>query len=74
MTIYDDNVQQAIEDRNIELLIQYAYGYPCRCTTVKGEAKCICKMQADALRNKLQPRPLFQDVIQPANAPSQQMR
>jgi len=31
-------------------------------------------MQADALRNKLQPRPLFQDIIQPANAPSQQMR
>lgn len=62
--MYELKVEQAIEDGNVDLLIKYAYGYPCRCTTNKGEPMCICKMFAEALRKKVVPRPLFQNRIE----------
>jgi hypothetical protein len=42
---YDDQIETAIADQDIDRLIRFAYGYTCRCTTVKGEPMCVCKMR-----------------------------
>lgn len=61
---YETKIETAIEEGDVDLLIQYAYGYPCKCTTIKGEPMCICKMYAAALRKKVAPRFLFQNRIE----------
>lgn len=61
---YDDQVEAAIEAQDFDKLIKFAYGDACKCTTVKGEPLCICKMQSAALRSKVVPRPLFQNKIE----------
>jgi hypothetical protein len=57
-------VEQAIEAQDVNALIEFAYGYPCRCTKLKGEPLCVCQMQAQALREKLVPLALFKDRIE----------
>jgi len=66
--MYEQKVEEAIEDGNIDLLIQYAYGYPCKCTKNKGDPMCVCKMFAEALRTKVVPRLLFQNRIERVSA------
>jgi hypothetical protein len=61
---YDEQVEQAIAADDIETLVRFAYGYPCACTTIKGEPQCVCKMQAKAVRAKLVPLALFSGKIQ----------
>ena len=61
---YDERVEAAIAANDIVALVEFAYGYPCRCTKVKGEPLCVCKMQAKALRAKVVPLPLFRGEIQ----------
>lgn len=61
---YDQKIEAAIDDGNVDLLIQYAYGFPCQCSKVKGEPMCVCKMFGEALRKKVAPRPLFQNRIE----------
>jgi hypothetical protein len=61
---YEDNVERAIEANDVVALVAYAYGYPCRCTKVKGEPLCVCQMQARALREKVVPLPLFSGRIE----------
>ena len=61
---YDDRVEHAIEAQDVDALIAFAYGYPCRCTTLSGEPMCVCKMQAAALRRKVVPRALFSNRIE----------
>lgn len=61
---YEQKIEEAIQDCNVDLLIQYAYGFPCKCTKVKGEPLCVCKMFGQALRKKIAPRLLFQNRIQ----------
>lgn len=61
---YDERVEKAIAERDVDCLIRYAYGYPCRCTTLKGEPMCVCKMFAAALRRRVEPRLLFQNRIE----------
>lgn len=61
---YDDQIEQAIADQDIDRLIKYAYGDTCRCNTVRGEPMCVCKMLAAALRAKIAPRVLFQNQIE----------
>ncbi|MGM4967823.1 hypothetical protein AB7714_30290 [Tardiphaga sp. 1201_B9_N1_1] len=63
---YSDQIEAAIADRDIDRLIKFAYGDTCRCTTVKGEPMCVCKMLAAALRSKVVPRSLFQNRIERA--------
>ena len=61
---YGERVEQAIESRDIDALIEFAYGYPCRCTKLKGEPLCVCQMQAKALREKVVPLGLFSGKIE----------
>ena len=61
---YDDQIEAAIADKDIDGLIKFAYGDTCRCTTVKGEPMCVCKMLATALRSKVVPRSLFKKRIE----------
>ena len=56
---YADRVEQAIEANDVDALVEFAYGYPCRCTKLKSEPLCICQMQGRALREKLVPAALF---------------
>lgn len=61
---YEERVEQAIAANDIETLVKFAYGYPCKCTRLTGEPLCVCKMQAKALREKISPRGLFSGKIQ----------
>ncbi|KAA0070541.1 hypothetical protein CIW50_27240 [Tardiphaga sp. P9-11] len=61
---YADQIETAIADQDIDRLIKFAYGDICRCTTVKGEPMCVCKMLATALRSKVVPRLLFENKIE----------
>ncbi|MGM4896977.1 hypothetical protein [Tardiphaga sp. 839_C3_N1_4] len=61
---YDDQIGAAITDPDLDRLIKFAYGDTCRCTTVKGEPVCVCKMFAAALRSKVVPRSLFENRIE----------
>jgi hypothetical protein len=61
---YADRVEQAIEANDVEALVEFAYGYPCRCTKLKGEPLCVCQMQAQALRAKVVPLALFNGRIE----------
>ena len=61
---YDEQVEQAITANDVETLVRFAYGSPCQCTRIKGEPLCVCKMQAQAVRAKLVPLPLFSGKIQ----------
>ena len=65
---YEENVEQAIAANDILALHRFAYGYPCRCTTIRGEPLCVCDMQAKALREKIVPRALFEGKIQRVEA------
>jgi hypothetical protein len=65
---YEENVEQAIAANDILALHKFAYGYPCRCTKVRGEPLCVCDMQAKALREKIVPRALFEGKIQRVEA------
>jgi hypothetical protein len=61
---YDDQIETAIGNRDIDRLIKLAYGDTCSCITVKGEPMCICRMLAAALRSKVVPRSLFKNRIE----------
>ena len=61
---YDDRVEQAISANDVEALVRFIYGYPCRCSKIKGEPFCVCKMQARAARAKVVPLPLFSGKIE----------
>ncbi|CAN5426746.1 hypothetical protein BH11PSE4_BH11PSE4_10210 [soil metagenome] len=60
---YDERVEQAIAANDIVALVEFAYGTTCRCTKLKGEPLCVCKMQAQALRAKVVPLALFKGEI-----------
>jgi len=60
---YKQKIEAAIEDGDVDLLIQYAYGYPCKCTTIKGEPMCVCKMYAAALRKMVAPAFYFRTAL-----------
>jgi hypothetical protein len=61
---YEERVEQAIAANDIETLVKFIYGYPCKCTKIKGEPMCICKMLEQATRAKIVPLPLFSGKIQ----------
>jgi hypothetical protein len=61
---YDERVEAAIAAYDVEALVKFIYGYPCRCTRLKGEPLCMCKMQEKATRAKIVPLPLFSGKIQ----------
>ena len=61
---YADQIETAIADQDIDRLIKFGYGDTCRCTTVKGEPMCVCKMLATVLRFKVVPRSLFENRIE----------
>lgn len=63
-TSYADRVEQAIEAHDVDALVEFAYGYPCRCIKRKGEPLCVCQMQAEALRAKIVPVALFAGKIE----------
>lgn len=65
---YDDQIEAAIADKDIDRLIKFAYGDTCRCTTVKGEPVCVCRMFAATLRSKVVPRSLFENKIERVGA------
>lgn len=65
---YDNQIEAAIADRDIDRLLIFAYGDTCRCTTVKGEPMCVCKMLATTLRSKIVPRSLFDNRIERVEA------
>ncbi len=67
MTKYGEKIEDAIARNDIDQLIVYAYGDTCRCQTVRGEPLCVCKMFAQALREKIAPRFLFQNRIERIN-------
>ena len=62
--IYEERVEQAIAANDIETLVKFTYGYPCKCTKIKGEPMCICKMLEKATRAKVVPLPLFSGKIE----------
>jgi len=68
---YEERVEAAIAANDIDELIRFAYGYPCKCIKMKGEPMCVCKMQAQALRAKVVPLSLFRGAIQRVEAPSE---
>jgi len=35
---YEERVEQAIAGNDIETLVKFIYGYPCKCTKIKGRA------------------------------------
>lgn len=61
---YEERVEQAIAGNDIETLVEFIYGYPCKCTKIKGEPMCICKMLEKATRAKIVPLPLFSGKIE----------
>jgi len=61
---YDETVEQAIAANDIEALVKFIYGYPCKCTKIKEEPMCVCKMLKKAARAKVVPLPLFSGKIQ----------
>ncbi|MBC7579414.1 hypothetical protein [Tardiphaga sp.] len=61
---YADRVEQAIQAHDVDALVEFAYGYPCRCAKRKGEPLCVCQMQAQALRAKVVPLALFAGKIE----------
>ena len=61
---YEERVEQAIAANDIETLVKFTYGYPCKCTKIKGEPMCICKMLEKATRAKIVPLPLFSGKIE----------
>jgi hypothetical protein len=61
---YEERVEQAIAANDIETLVKFTYGYPCKCTKIKGEPMCVCKMLEKAARAKVIPLPLFSGIIQ----------
>lgn len=61
---YEERVEYAIAANDIETLVKFAYGYPCKCTRLTGEPLCVCKMQAKALRERISPLGLFSGKIQ----------
>ena len=61
---YEQKVEAAVAANDIEALVRFAYGYPCKCTKIKGEPMCVCKMQAKALREKIVPLSLFSGKIE----------
>lgn len=67
---YEQKVEAAVAANDIEALVKFAYGYPCKCTKMKGEPMCVCKMQAKALREKIVPLPLFSGKIERVETPS----
>ncbi|MDB5655723.1 MAG: hypothetical protein JWQ94_3336 [Tardiphaga sp.] len=67
-TTYGERVEQAIAAGDVDALIEFAYGYPCRCTKLKGEPLCVCQMQAKALREKVVPLALFKHSIERVTA------
>ena len=60
---YEERVEEAISANDIETLVKFIYGYPCKCTRLKGEPMCICKMLERATRAKIIPRLLFSGKI-----------
>lgn len=67
---YEQKVEAAVAANDIEALVKFAYGYPCKCKKIKGEPMCVCKMQAKALREKIVPLPLFSGKIERVKTPS----
>jgi hypothetical protein len=61
---YEERVEQAIAANDIETLVKFTYGYPCKCTKIMGEPMCICKMLEKATRAKIVPLPLFSGKIE----------
>ena len=61
---YDELVEQAIAANDVEALVKFIYGYPCKCTRRKGEPMCVCKMQGKAARAKIVPLALFKGKIE----------
>jgi hypothetical protein len=61
---YEERVEQAIAGNDIESLVKFIYGFPCKCTKMKGEPMCICKMLEKATRAKIVPLPLFSGKIE----------
>jgi len=35
---YEERVEQAIAANDIETLVKFTYGYPCKCAKIKGRA------------------------------------
>ena len=66
---YEERVEQAIAANDIEALVKFTYGYPCLCTTLKGEPLCVCKMLQKAVRAKVVPLPLFSGKIERVSTP-----
>lgn len=64
MSVYEEKIERAIAEGDIDQLIIYAYGDTCRCETIKGEPLCVCTMFGEALRKKISPRALFQNKIE----------
>ena len=65
---YAEKVEEAIAANDIETLVKFIYGYPCNCTTIKGEPMCVCRMQEKAAREKIVPLPLFSGKIERVRA------
>ncbi len=61
---YEERVEQAIVANDIETLVKFTYGHPCKCTTIKGEPMCVCKMLGKAARAEIVPLPLFNGKIE----------
>lgn len=61
---YEEKVEQAIAANDVETLVKYFYGYPCKCTKIKGEPMCVCRMLEKAVRAKVVPLALFSGKIQ----------
>ena len=60
---YEELVEQAIAANDVETLVKFIYGYPCKCTRIKGEPMCVCKMKEKAARAKIVPLALFSGEI-----------
>lgn len=61
---YEEKVEQAIAANDVETLVKYFYGYPCKCIKIKGEPMCVCRMLEKAVRAKVVPLALFSGKIQ----------
>lgn len=47
-----------------EGVVEYFHGYPCKCTKIRGEPMCVCRMLEKAVRAKVVPPALFSGKIQ----------
>lgn len=65
---YDERVELAIAANDVETLVKFIYGYPCKCTKRDGEPMCVCKMQEKAARAKIVPLALFKGKIERVGA------